>query len=106
MDKKLTQDRFLRQIQEMGRRKIKAKERKDITIWAGLGTLGVIGWAVSIPTLIGAGIGWFLDNKLMHDHRWTLAFLILGLLMGCWNASYWVCKQWKEIDGDKKEGHE
>jgi ATP synthase protein I len=101
VDKKQTHEEFLRQIQEKGERRLKAK--REITIWSGLGTLGVIGWSVSVPILIGAAIGWYLDRKFGSSHRWTLAFLVLGLMVGCWNASYWVCKQFKEIDGDKEE---
>jgi ATP synthase protein I len=106
VDKRLAHDRFLQRIGDKSRRIIRAKERENITIWAHLGTLGMIGWSVSIPILMGAGIGWFVDNKWVGGHRWTLAFLVLGLLMGCWNASYWVSKQFKEIDGDKKDNNE
>lgn len=101
MDKKFTQAQFLRQIQEKGRRK--AKRREDITIWAHLGTLGVIGWAISLPTLMGTALGWYMDKKFLSGHRWTLAFLVLGLLMGCWHASYWVSKQCNQIGGDKED---
>jgi ATP synthase protein I len=103
VDKKLTHEWFLQQIKEKGHRRLKAK--KEVSIYTGLGMLGAIGWAVSIPTLIFAVIGWYLDKEGGYGHRWTLSLLVLGLVIGCWNASYWVRKQFKEIDGDEEEEH-
>ena len=106
MDKKSTHDRFLLQIAEKGRRKLQAKNRNDITIWSQLGVLGIIGWTISFPIVMGAALGWFIDKKLGNGHRWALSLLVIGLIIGCWNAWYWISKQCKEIDGDHKKHDE
>ena len=39
----------------------------------GLGMLGLIGWAVVVPTLLGAALGLWLDAHYPARHSWTLA---------------------------------
>ena len=38
-------------------RKLKARLGAKRSIWFGLGTSGLIGWSVTVPTLLGAGLG-------------------------------------------------
>lgn len=81
-------------------RKMKARESKDKGLWFGLGTMGVIGWSVAVPTLIGVAIGLWLDIHYPGQISWTLTFLSIGLAVGCANAWYWVKKEQKRIEGD------
>jgi ATP synthase protein I len=32
-------------------------------VWFGLGMMGLIGWSVAVPTLLGAALGIWLDNR-------------------------------------------
>ena len=73
-------------------RKLKAR-RSTQGVWFGLGMMGLIGWSVVVPTLIGAGLGIWLDNHHPGKHPWTLALLVAGLAIGCLNAWYWVDQQ-------------
>jgi len=82
-------------------RKLKARREKDKSLWFGLGTMGMIGWSVAIPTLIGIGIGVWLDSRNPGQISWTLTFLSIGLAVGCANAWYWVKRQQKGIAGEK-----
>ncbi len=61
--------------------------------WFGLGMLGVIGWSVTVPTLLGAMLGLWLDRHHPGAHSWTLALLVAGLIFGCANAWRWVSDQ-------------
>ena len=45
---------FSRQVGEQVARKLKAKRDTTRGIWFGLGMSGLIGWSVTVPTLIGA----------------------------------------------------
>lgn len=67
------------------------KEGKD-AFWFGLGTFGVVGWSVVIPTLVGIAIGLWIDNNWPSRFSWTLMLLIGGVMIGCVNAWYWVKK--------------
>ena len=82
-------------------RKLKAKQ--IVTIWSGLGMMGLVGWSVVVPTLLGAVLGIWLDKHYPGVHSWTLALLIAGLAIGCLNAWHWVVKENREIHGGGKK---
>jgi len=88
-----------RLIQKIGikeDRKIRARHEKDRGVWFGLGMFGLVGWSVAIPTVIGIGLGIWIDTKWPSQYSWTLMFLIIGVLVGCLNAWYWVKRESKE----------
>jgi ATP synthase protein I len=58
----------------------------------------MIGWSIAVPTIVGAGLGVWLDKKYEGDFSWTLSLLILGLASGCFIAWNWVQKENKEIN--------
>lgn len=83
--------------QEMGRevgrkaeRKIKARRRGERDAWFWLGMFGLVGWSVAIPTVAGIALGVWLDSRFPGEASWTLTFLIIGVVLGCLNAWYWV----------------
>lgn len=75
------------------RRKLDARRRGTPGVWFGLGTMGLIGWSVVVPTLAGAALGLWLDKHHAGQHPWTLALLMAGLVLGCFNAWHWVDKE-------------
>jgi ATP synthase protein I len=87
---------FEAQVEKKEQRKIKAKQEGQRSIWFGLGMMGLVGWSVTIPTLIGVAIGVWIDRVSESRYSWTLMCLIFGVLLGCWNAWYWVQRQSKE----------
>ena len=44
-------------------RKLHAQRHVTRTVWFGLGMMGLIGWSVAIPTLLGAALGIWLDQR-------------------------------------------
>jgi ATP synthase protein I len=96
---------FSRKVGALEVRKLKAKRRGVAGIWFGLGTFGLIGWAVAVPTLLGILLGIFIDKHYPGTHSWTLSLLIVGLFAGCLNAWHWIAKEEKAIreDQDKKD---
>jgi ATP synthase protein I len=66
-------------------------------VWQGLGMLGLIGWSVCLPTLLGAWLGHWLDGHHPGTHAWTLALLVGGLCLGCANAAHWVSREQRAI---------
>ncbi len=101
--KKNKEEEFLKEIEKRQKRKIKARERKNRTIWMGLGLFGVIGWSVMIPTIIGIIVGLWMDQKWPGQISWTLMLLFAGIILGCLNAWYWVQKERKIIEREQKE---
>lgn len=80
------QDRVDRSV----RRAVRAKRERDRTFWFGLGTFGIVGWSVAIPTLAGIAAGLWLDQRFPGRVSWTLSGLFVGVVLGSLNAWYWV----------------
>jgi ATP synthase protein I len=74
-------------------RKLKARRNGTQGVWFGLGMMGLIGWSVTVPTLLGAALGIWLDQHHPGKHAWTLALLVAGLAIGCLNAWLWVARE-------------
>ena len=78
-------------------RKLHAQAHPAKGVWSGLGVMGLIGWSVSVPTLLGTGLGLWLDQHHPGSHPWTLALMAVGLAVGCLNAWRWVANEDKEM---------
>ena len=100
------EDFFSGQIAAKEKQKLKALKNKDKGVWMGLGVMGMVGWSVAVPTLLGAALGVWLDKKYPEHFSWTLSCLILGLVTGSIIAWYWVAKEDKEMHNDKDENDE
>ena len=58
-----------------------------------VGQIGVLGWIIVTPTLIGLFIGRWLDHKLGTGIFWSAPLLLLGVIVGYWSAWRWMHKQ-------------
>lgn len=76
-------------------RKITARKERHRSIWFGMGMFGLVGWSVAIPTLLGAALGRWIDQKWPSTYSWTLMLLFFGLALGCLNAWRWVKEESK-----------
>ncbi|HWQ89009.1 MAG TPA: AtpZ/AtpI family protein [Desulfitobacteriaceae bacterium] len=93
-----TQKEYSRHIEAKAARKIKAKKENRAEVWFGLGMMGIIGWSIVIPTLLGVALGRWLDKNYQGSYSWTLMMLTLGLVIGCLNAWYWIKKEEEKIE--------
>jgi ATP synthase protein I len=87
-------------------RKLKARRNSAQGVWLGLGMMGLIGWSVVVPTLLGAALGLWLDTHHPSKHSWTLALLVVGLAIGCLNAWHWVAKEDTAIRKEQEDTDE
>ncbi len=97
---------FSREIGVKVARKLKAQRNPTPGVWFGLGMMGLIGWSVVVPTLLGALLGLWLDRTYPGGRSWTLALLVAGLALGCFNAWRWVAKEDQAMRKDREENHE
>jgi ATP synthase protein I len=86
-------------------RKLRAR-RSTQGVWFGLGMMGLIGWSVAVPTLLGTALGLWLDKHHPGKHGWTLALLVGGLAIGCLNAWHWVASEDKAMGNDQEDKDE
>jgi ATP synthase protein I len=84
-------------------RKVRMRKSRDRTLWHGIGAAGVSGWSIAVPTLIGVLVGMSLDRRWPGDFSWSLALLLAGVTLGCFNAWYWVNRESRMIARDEAE---
>jgi ATP synthase protein I len=72
------------------RRKLRADQEKGRSIWMGMGMFGLVGWSIALPTLLGLGLGRWLDGRMAHGFSWTLALMLAGLTLGIFNIWGWM----------------
>lgn len=98
---------FSKKVSLEEKRKLKALAKKGPSVWSGLGMMGMVGWSVAVPALIGAALGKWMDASLPQSFSWTLSLLFVGLITGSVIAWYWVANEDKEMhEDDNTEEHE
>jgi ATP synthase protein I len=55
-----------------------------------LAQIGVLGWIIVAPTLLGMFAGRWIDQKFETGLFWTAPLLMLGLVLGGWTAWKWM----------------
>ncbi|HEO69956.1 MAG TPA: hypothetical protein ENN80_01740 [Candidatus Hydrogenedentes bacterium] len=85
--------RFSEAVGAKGERKARKRKGMQESIWNWLGMMGLVGWTVTVPTLLGVALGRMLDRRFPGTVSWTLTFLILGLALGCLTAWQWVRRE-------------
>ena len=58
-----------------------------------LGQIGVLGWAIVAPILIGVVIGRWLDWAFKTGIFFTAPLIMLGAAAGLWTAWRWMHRQ-------------
>ncbi|MBC7707211.1 MAG: AtpZ/AtpI family protein [Rhodoferax sp.] len=91
------------QVGAKAERKRKARRSGTPGVWFGLGMMGLIGWSVAVPTLLGAALGLWLDQRNPGGRSWTLALLAAGLTIGCLNAWHWVSREDQAMHDEQEE---
>lgn len=86
-------ERMIREVGSKQERMVRARAQKD-GIWSSIAILGVVGWSVSVPTLIGVAVGLWIDHHWPSRVSWTLMLLLGGLVIGCAHA-------WLRVRGDQ-----
>lgn len=73
-------DEAVRQHRE---RRTRARQEGRRSIGQDLALIGVIGWTVVLPALLGILAGRWLDRRLGSGIFWTLGLLVGGVALGC-----------------------
>jgi ATP synthase protein I len=97
---------FAAQVGDKAARKLRARRHGASGVWLGLGMMGLIGWSVAVPTVLGAALGLWLDEHYPGGRSWTLALLAAGLVLGCFHAWHWVDKEDKAMRDERENNHE
>lgn len=96
-------DDFAQAIDKKAGRRRRHRQEADRGVWQWLGMFGLVGWAVAIPTIGGIALGWWIDRTWDSAMSWTLNLLVIGVLLGCWNAWHWVDREGRGSSGNDRE---
>jgi ATP synthase protein I len=80
-------ERLMREVGSRERRMLRRRKQGPPNIWRSVGLIGLVGWSVALPMLIGIAIGTWIDHAWPSRFSWTLMLLVGGLAGGC--ASAW-----------------
>jgi ATP synthase protein I len=90
-------EKLKKKVESAANKKIKARKEGSNIIF-GMGLFGIVGWSIAMPTLIGIALGIYVDKRFPMGVSWTLTLLFAGVIVGSFNAWYWV-KKHSEDDG-------
>ena len=62
--------------------RLKRREPSAASFWRSLSVLGTVGWSIALPAATGAWLGHRLDLRLDSGVRFTLMFLVAGVVLG------------------------
>jgi ATP synthase protein I len=97
---------FGKTVGRRAERKLRARQERRRTAWFGLGTFGLVGWSVALPTVLGIALGVWLDERRPGQVSWTLTFLFIGVALGCLNAWYWINQESRRGSRNNDSGGE
>lgn len=81
---------LLRSVRQQTLRRQRAQREGEPSLGRYLAQIGVLGWMIVLPCLVGVFIGRWLDQRLGTGIFWTGPLLIVGLAIGCWAAWRWM----------------
>ena len=86
-------------IEKKVERKLHAKKNHN-NIWRMSGFFGLVGFSIIIPLAILIWLGTYLDRIFPVAFSWTMTGIIVGLIVGGFNAWRWIQKEEKIIEKD------
>jgi ATP synthase protein I len=84
------QDPLVKGIRVRGERHQQSLREGDPSVARRLAQIGVLGWIIVTPMLIGIFVGRWLDRAFSSGLFCTAPLLMLGLALGCWSAWKWM----------------
>ena len=84
------QDPLVHAVRRRGERHRRWLREGDPSVGRRLAQIGVLGWIIVVPMLIGMFMGRWLDRMFHAGIFWTAPLLMLGLVLGCWSAWKWM----------------
>jgi ATP synthase protein I len=83
-------DKLVRETRLRGERHESWLRDGDPNVAKRLAQIGVLGWMIVVPMLIGVFAGRWLDSRFNSGLFCTAPLLLLGAALGCWSAWKWL----------------
>ncbi len=86
-------DRLARAAQRAVERDAAGRADPEPSLGARLGQIGVLGWAIIVPTLLSLFLGRWLDRSFGTGIFFSAPLLMVGAAIGLWSAWRWMHRQ-------------
>ena len=86
-------DRLARAARTAAEREAEGRADPEPSLGARLGQIGVLGWTIVVPTLLGLFLGRWLDRALGTGIFFSTPLLMAGAAIGFWSAWRWMHRQ-------------
>lgn len=80
------EDEFEARVRRQRKLMEEGRAESGQSFWSYLGLIGVVGWSVVVPMVLGILAGLWLDGRFTAGYTWTLGLMLLGLCVGCINT--------------------
>jgi ATP synthase protein I len=67
-----------------------AEDNPEPSLGARLGQIGILGWTIIVPTLLGVVIGRWLDRIFDTGIFFSAPLIMIGAAIGFWSAWKWM----------------
>jgi ATP synthase protein I len=84
------QDELAAETEKRAERHRRWRKSGEDSVARRLAQIGVLGWMIVTPMLLGILAGRWLDSRYATGLTWTGALLVAGLALGCWSAWRWM----------------
>lgn len=84
------EDRLAEAARRASEREQEGKENPEPSLGARLGQIGILGWTIVVPALIGLFFGRWLDRVFGTGIFFSAPLLIVGIAFGYWSAWRWM----------------
>jgi len=68
-------------------------ENPEPSLGSRLGQIGILGWTIIVPTLIGVFVGRWLDRTFDGGIFFTAPLIMIGAAFGMWSAWKWMNRE-------------
>ena len=84
------QDPLAKAVKIRSGRRMRWLRDGDPSVAGHLAQIGVLGWIIVVPMLIGVAAGRWLDHLSGCGIFWTAPLVMLGAALGSWSAWKWM----------------
>lgn len=81
---------WLSRLHQQWARQLRSRRDGEPSLLHQLASVGVLGWVVVVPTLLGIALGRWLDAQWATGITFTAALLMVGVVLGGWSAWRWM----------------
>lgn len=89
-------DRMADAAREVAVRDLRGRADPEPSLGSRLGQIGILGWAIVLPTLLGLAVGHRLDRAFGTRVFFSAPLLMIGAAVGFWSAWKWMHRQQRD----------